>query len=69
LGRQVVKLVPIAGWAAASVIGYAGTLAMGRATMLYFERGKQEVGQKEMAEIRQRAIKEAEAFVARVRNR
>lgn len=69
LGRQVVKLIPIGGWAAASVIGYAGTLAMGRATMLYFERGKQEVGQKEMAEIRQRAIKEAEAVVSRFRNR
>lgn len=69
LGRQVVKLVPVGGWAAASVIGYAGTLAMGRATMLYFERGKQEVGQKEMSEIKQRAIKEAEAFVSRLRNR
>ena len=69
LGRQVVKLIPVGGWAAAAVIGYAGTLAMGRATMLYFERGKQEVGQKEMAEIRQRAIKEAESFVSRLRNR
>ncbi|MGB3683499.1 MAG: DUF697 domain-containing protein [Rubrobacteraceae bacterium] len=69
LGRQVVKLVPVGGWAVAAVIGYAGTLAMGRATMLYFERGKQEVGQKEMSEIRQRAIKEAEAFVSRWRNR
>ncbi len=69
LGRQVVKLVPVGGWAAAAAIGYAGTLAMGRATMLYFERGKQEVGQKEMSEIRQRAIKEAEAFVSRMRNR
>lgn len=69
LGRQVVKLIPVGGWAVAAVIGYAGTLAMGRATMLYFERGKQEVGQKEMADIRQRAIKEAEAFVSKLRNR
>lgn len=69
LGRQVVKLIPVGGWAVAAVIGYAGTLAMGRATMLYFERGKQEVGQKEMAEIRQRAIKEAESFVSKLRNR
>jgi uncharacterized protein (DUF697 family) len=69
LGRQVVKLIPVGGWAVAAVIGYAGTLAMGRATMLYFERGKQEVGQKEMADIRQRAIKEAESFVSKLRNR
>ncbi|MDQ4106307.1 MAG: DUF697 domain-containing protein [Actinomycetota bacterium] len=69
LGRQVVKLVPVGGWAAAAAIGYAGTLAMGRATMLYFERGKQEVGQKEMSEIRRRAIQEAEAFVSRIRDR
>jgi uncharacterized protein (DUF697 family) len=40
LSRQAVKLVPVAGWAASSVIGYAGTLAMGRAAILYFERGK-----------------------------
>ena len=69
LGRQVVKLIPVGGWAVAAVIGYAGTLAMGRATVLYFERGKQEVGQKEMDEIRQRAIKEAESFVSKLRNR
>ena len=69
IGRQIVKLIPVGGWAVAAVIGYAGTLAMGRATMLYFERGKQEVGQKEMDDIRQRAIKEAESFVSKLRNR
>jgi len=69
ISRQVVKLVPVGGWAAAAAIGYAGTVAMGRATMLYFERGGQEVGQKEMSEIRRRATEEAEAFVSRWRRR
>jgi uncharacterized protein (DUF697 family) len=30
LARQVVKLIPLGGWAAAAAIGYAGTVAMGR---------------------------------------
>lgn len=66
LGRQVVKLIPFGGWAVAAAIGYAGTLAMGRATMLYFERGGQQVGQKEMAEIQRRAAEEAKGFVSRM---
>lgn len=69
LARQVAKLIPFAGWAAGAAIGYAGTLAMGRATMLYFERGKQEVGAKEMAEIRERAAAEAKTFISRMRRR
>jgi uncharacterized protein (DUF697 family) len=69
LSRQVVKLVPIGGWAASAAIGYAGTLAMGRATMLYFERGHQKVGADEMEDIKERAAREAKDFVARFRNR
>ena len=69
LARQVVKLVPVGGWAASAAIGYAGTLAMGRAAILYFERGKQELESGELAEIRQRAAKEARAFVSRMRRR
>jgi uncharacterized protein (DUF697 family) len=65
LARQAVKLVPVGGWAAAAAIGYAGTIAMGRATILYFERGGQKVGEKEMAEIRHRALEEGKAFVSR----
>lgn len=65
LARQLAKFIPLGGWAAAAVIGYAGTVAMGRATMLYFERGKQEVGSKEMEDIRRRAIEEARDFVSR----
>lgn len=69
LARQVVKLVPFGGWAAGAAIGYAGTLAMGRAAVLYFERGKQKVGERELAEIRGRAAEEAKEFVARFRRR
>lgn len=69
VGRQVVKLVPIAGWAASGVIGYTGTLAMGRAAILYFERGKVEPGPAERSEILSRARDEAKAFVSRARRR
>ena len=69
LGRQIVKLVPVGGWAAAGVIGYAGTLAMGRAAMLYFERGKKKPDEKEMSEIRSRATEEAKDFVSRMKRR
>jgi uncharacterized protein (DUF697 family) len=69
LSRQVVKLVPLAGWAASAAIGYAGTVAMGRATMLYFERGGQELAEHEISEIRHRAAEEARTFVSRLRRR
>ena len=69
LTRQVVKVVPVGGWAAAAAIGYAGTVAMGRSTMLYLERGGQKVGQEEMEEIRRRATEEAKGFVSRLRRR
>jgi hypothetical protein len=42
---------------------------MGRTGILYFERGKQEVGAKEMARIRTRAIEEGKAFVSRMRRK
>ncbi len=67
LGRQVAKLVPLGGWAVAGAIGYAGTLAMGRAAMLYFERGGSKPGDKEMAEIKRRATEEAKQFIERRR--
>ncbi len=69
LSRQVLKLVPVGGWAASGAIGYAGTLAMGRATVLYFERGKKEPGPGERSEIMRRAREEAEAFLSRLRRR
>lgn len=69
LTRQVVKVVPVGGWVAGAAIGYAGTIAMGRSTMLYFERGGQKVGQEEMEEIQRRATEEAKSFVSRLRRR
>lgn len=38
LTRQVVKLIPFGGWAASAAMGYAGTVALGRAAVLYFDR-------------------------------
>lgn len=69
LGRQVVKLVPFGGWAVSGAIGYAGTVAMGRAALLYFERGHANFGAEELAGIRERAALEAREFVSRVRRR
>jgi hypothetical protein len=64
-----VKLIPLGGWAAAAAIGYAGTVAMGRACVLYFEGGKQKLEEGEISEIRQRAVEEAKVFVSRLRRR
>jgi uncharacterized protein (DUF697 family) len=69
LSRQVVKLIPVGGWAASGSIGYAGTLAMGRATILYFERGKKEVSEGEWSEILRPAREEAKGFLSRMRRR
>ncbi len=69
LSRQLLKLVPVAGWAASGAIGYAGTVAMGRAAILYFERGGVEPGLGERSEILRRAQEEAKAFVTRIRRR
>ena len=69
LSRQLLKLVPVAGWAASGAIGYAGTVAMGRTAILYFERGKVEPGPAERSEILRRAQDEAKAFVSRARRR
>lgn len=39
VARQLVGLVPALGWAVKAAIGYAGTEAMGRAAIEYFEAG------------------------------
>jgi uncharacterized protein (DUF697 family) len=36
--RQLAKFVPGPGWLLAGAMGYAGTQALGRAAMAYFER-------------------------------
>ena len=69
LSRQVVKLVPVGGWAASGAIGYAGTLAMGRTAMLYFERGKRELDPEELSKIREWAREETKTFLSRARRR
>jgi uncharacterized protein (DUF697 family) len=69
LTRQVVKLVPVGGWAASGAIGYAGTLAMGRTAMLYFERGKREPHPEELSKIRRWAREETKTFLSRVRHK
>lgn len=69
LSRQVVKLVPVGGWATSGAIGYTGTLTMGRAAILYFERGKKKLSEGEKSEILRRAREEAKVFFSRVRRR
>lgn len=69
LSRQILKLVPLGGWAASAAIGYAGTLAMGRTAILYFERGGTEPTPDEVSGIRERAKGEAKAFLARIRKK
>ncbi|MBV9455073.1 MAG: DUF697 domain-containing protein [Rubrobacter sp.] len=67
LARQILKLVPVAGWAASGAIGYAATLAVGRAAILYFEHGKKEPEPEQLSEIRRRARKKGGDFLARIR--
>jgi uncharacterized protein (DUF697 family) len=62
LSRQVVKLIPFGGWAASAAIGYSGTLVMGRATILYFERGKRTPSDEEMDRLKQQAEEEARRY-------
>jgi uncharacterized protein (DUF697 family) len=62
LSRQLVKFIPFGGWAAAAAIAYSGTLAMGRASILYFERGKEMPGEEEMERIRAQAEEEARRY-------
>ena len=67
LTRQVIKLIPFGGWAASAAMGYAGTVALGRTTILYFERGAHKLGEQELANIRARAAEEGKSFVSRWR--
>jgi uncharacterized protein (DUF697 family) len=39
VARQVLGMVPLAGWAVKGSIGYAGTLALGEAAIKYYESG------------------------------
>ncbi len=44
IARSVAGAVPVLGWAVRAVVGYAGTEAMGRAAIEYFEAGGDIVG-------------------------
>ena len=44
IARQLVAIVPAAGWAVKAGIGYAGTFAMGKAAIEYFEGGGEVAG-------------------------
>lgn len=39
VARSAIGVVPVLGWAIRSGVGYAGTIAMGRAAIEYFEKG------------------------------
>ena len=67
VSRQVLKLIPVAGWAASGAVGYAGTIAMGRAAILYFERGGRGPSPAERSGIARRAQEEARAFLSSLR--
>ena len=53
--RQVARLVPVVGWAAAGGVAAAGTYALGRATIEYFASGKT-LGQRQLRDLYRRAL-------------
>ena len=63
VARSIAKFVPFAGWAVSGAIGYAGTEAMGRAAIEYFEAGGDIVG---LAQVIQTARDEATKGAAKV---
>ena len=55
--RQVARLVPVVGWAAAGGVAAAGTYALGRATIEYFASGKT-LGQRQLRDLYRRLLRE-----------
>jgi len=45
VARQTLGFVPLAGWAIKGFFGYAGTLAVGKAAVAYYERGSLGTGE------------------------
>ena len=62
LARQLVKVIPFGGWAASSAIAFTGTLVMGRATIIYFERGKRQPDEDDVEKIKQQAEEDARRY-------
>ena len=55
--RQVARLVPVVGWAAAGGVAAAGTYALGRATIEYFASGKT-LGQRQLRDLYDRMLRQ-----------
>ena len=55
--RQVARLVPVVGWAAAGGVAAAGTYALGRATIEYFAGGKT-LGQRQLRDLYRRMLRQ-----------
>ncbi|MDE2994800.1 MAG: 50S ribosome-binding GTPase, partial [Chloroflexota bacterium] len=55
--RQVARLVPVVGWAAAGGVAAAGTYALGRATIEYFASGKT-LGQRQLRDLYHRMLRQ-----------
>ena len=64
--RQVARLVPVVGWAAAGGVAAAGTYALGRATIEYFASGKT-LGQRQLRDLYHRMLSAATAIRPRPR--
>ena len=65
VARQLVGVVPALGWAVKAAIGYAGTEAMGRAAIEYFESGGSLVGLADVvAKAREAVVQGADAAQA-----
>lgn len=61
VARQLLVVVPGFGWAVKGAIGYGGTVAMGKAAIVYFEEGA------DLSDIAGRVVEVRDAAVARIR--
>jgi uncharacterized protein (DUF697 family) len=61
IARQLLVVIPGFGWALKGAIGYAGTLAMGKAAVAYFDRGG------DLGQIARAAVEARDAAVSRLR--
>ena len=64
--RQIARLVPVVGWAAAGGVAAAGTYALGRATIEYFASGKT-LGQRQLRDLYRRTLQHAATIRPRPR--
>lgn len=61
IARQLLVLIPGFGWAVKGAIGYGGTIAMGRAAIVYFEDGA------DLSDVAERLVEVRDAAMARLR--